>query len=487
MNYNEIEKTSAIPAPASMMETLRAIGYSLETAIADIIDNSISANARNIYIDSVWKGGESVITIFDDGCGMSQDELIEAMRPGTKHPFAKRDEKDLGRFGLGLKTSSFSQCRMLTVFSKKKGYVPVYWTWDLDYVNISHTWDLLKYIPEEYASFFDDKESGTLIIWNKLDRVLPSETLISDNRALGKFTQVMEQVKHHVSMTFHRFIEDKQIKLYCWNKLISPWNPFLINEPATQSFPEDHILGGATMKGFILPHKSKISENIYKHAEGLKGWNAQQGFYVYRGKRLLLAGEWFELFRKEEHYKLARIMIELPVKLDSEWQIDIKKSSARPPMVCKDQLRSYALKVRGQACEAYRHRGRIIRQKSGQSFQSLWLDKKKGDKWSFVINREHSLIKEFKELAYNEPEKAIEQMLRFIEETIPVKSIFIKESENGENQTKPFEDSNYDMIKFMRKIYDNQIKNGKTPEQVRAFLLNLEAFNNFPEIITSIE
>lgn len=487
MNYAEIEKISAVPAPASMIETFRAIGYSLETAVADIIDNSISAGAKNIYVDSQWKGGDSVITIFDDGCGMNCDELIEAMRPGTKHPLDDRDEKDLGRFGLGLKTSSFSQCRILTVLSKKKEYAPVYWTWDLDYVNYSHTWELLRYIPEEYTTFLDDKESGTLIIWSKLDRILPAGTSMSDNGALGKFTEAMERVKHHISMTFHRFVEDKQIKLHCWDKSISPWNPFLIGESATQALPEDYISGGATMKGYILPHKSKINDDLYKYAEGLNGWNAQQGFYVYRGKRLLLAGEWLGLFRKEEHYKLARIMIDLPNKLDTEWQIDIKKSTARPPMVCRDQLKSYALRVRSQACEAYRHRGRIIKQKSGQTFQSLWLDKKKGDKWSFVVNREHFLIQEFKELAHTDPDKAIEQMLRFIEETIPVKSIFIKESESGENQTKPFEGADNDIATIIKTIYKNQTTIGKTPEQAKAFLLNLEPFNNFPELITSLE
>lgn len=487
MDYTEIEKISAVPAPASMIETFRAIGYSLETAFADIIDNSISAGAKNIYVDSQWKGSDSVITIFDDGCGMNCDELIEAMRPGTKHPLDDRDEKDLGRFGLGLKTSSFSQCRMLTVLSKKKDNAPVYWTWDLDYVNYSHTWELLRYIPEEYSTFLDDKESGTLIIWSKLDRILSVGTYMSDNGALGKFTEAMERVKHHISMIFHRFIEDKQIKLYCWNKSISPWNPFLIGESTTQALPEDYISGGATMKGYILPHKSKINDGIYKYAEGLNGWNAQQGFYVYRGKRLLLAGEWLGLFRKEEHYKLARIMIDLPNKLDTEWQIDIKKSTARPPMVCRDQLKSYALKVRSQACEAYRHRGRIIKQKSGQTFQPLWLDKKKGDKWSFVVNREHFLIQKFKELALTDPVKAMEQMLRFIEETIPVKSIFIKESESGENQTKPFEGADNDITTIIKTIYKNQIAIGKTPEQAKIFLLNLEPFNNFPELITSLE
>ncbi len=487
MNYNEIEKVSAVPAPASMIETFRAIGYSLETAIADIMDNSISAYAKNIWLNSFWRGEDSVIMIYDDGVGMNAEELIEALRPGTKHPLDDRKQGDLGRFGLGLKTASFSQCRLLSVISKREGYAPVYYSWDLDYVNKSRKWELLRYIPAEYENFFDDRVSGTLVIWSKIDRLLPKGTSSSDENAMAKFTQSMERVKNHIAMTFHRFIEENQIKLYAWDKQITPWNPFLASEPATQVHPEDYISNGATMKGYILPHKSKISEEIYKYAEGQNGWGAQQGFYVYRGRRLLLAGDWLGLFRKEEHYKLARIQIDLSNNLDTDWQIDIKKSSARPPLACKDQLKSYALKVRGQACEAFRHRGRIIKKRSGQIFQPLWLEKKKGDKWSFVVNRDHSIIKEYKALAYKEPEKAIDLLLRFVEETVPSKSIFIKESEQGERQAKPFE-GNYQEVKISLDImFRDLIKQGKSEEQAKSMLINLEPFNHYPELIEALE
>ena len=487
MNYDEIEKVSAVPAPASMIETFRAIGYSLDTAVADIIDNSISASAKNIYLNSMWRGAHSIITIFDDGEGMNAEELIEALRPGTKHPLDDRHERDLGRFGLGLKTASFSQCRMLSVISKKDGYAPVYYSWDLDYVNESRKWELLRYVPSEFANFFDDKNAGTLVIWNKIDRLLPVGTQESDKGAMSKYMESMECVKNHIAMTFHRFIEDGQVKLYCCDRLIKPWNPFLHSESATQSLPEDYIHGGATMKGYILPHKSKISEDIYKSAEGQNGWGAQQGFYVYRGKRLLLSGDWLGIFRKEEHYKLARIQIDLPNNLDTEWQIDIKKSTARPPLACRDQLKSYALKVRSQACEAFRHRGRIIKQRSGQTFQPLWLDKKKGNKWSFVVNREHAIIKEYKDLAQTEPERAIDMLLRFVEETIPTKTIFIKESEQGDNQSKPFENNSDEIKNIIRIIFNNYITQGKSMEQAKALLLNLEPFNNYPELIEILE
>lgn len=156
MNYEELKTANATPAAASMVETFRAMGYSLETAMADILDNSISAGANNIWISRIWKGGQSIITIKDDGIGMNHQELIEAMRPGSQNPLEERSKSDLGRFGLGLKTASFSQCRRLTVYSKKADYKPVYWTWDLDYVAKTNQWELLQWIPDEYINALDD-------------------------------------------------------------------------------------------------------------------------------------------------------------------------------------------------------------------------------------------------------------------------------------------------------------------------------------------
>lgn len=150
LNYRKLEKASAIPEAAPMIETLRAIGYSLDTALADIIDNSITAGAKQILIRRIWRGGQSVITIKDDGCGMNSMEIQTAMRPGAQNPLNERQKNDLGRFGLGLKTASFSQCRKLTVLSKRHGYHSTYWTWDLDYVAQSQKWELLKWVPEEF-------------------------------------------------------------------------------------------------------------------------------------------------------------------------------------------------------------------------------------------------------------------------------------------------------------------------------------------------
>lgn len=489
IDYSKFQTTSAIPEASSMIETFRAIGYNIETAVADIIDNSISANAKNIWVNFEWKGSKTWLSIKDDGLGMNNEELIQAMRPGSKNPLQERNEKDLGRFGLGLKTASFSQARKLTVISKKADYKPVYWTWDLDFVNKTGNWDLIKYLPnEDLVKEISEFTSGTIVLWNDIDRVVKDFSQ-DDNKALDKFLLTMEQVKKHLAMVFHKFIEKSKINIFFQDKKITAWNPFLTDETATQIFPEEKIQNGnVKIEGFVLPHKSKISEEKYKYAEGVKGWNEQQGFYIYRNERLLLAGDWLGLFRKEEHYKLTRIQIELPNTLDSEWQIDIKKSVARPPLVFREQIKAYALKVRQQGVEVYRHKGKSVKQVAGQKFVPLWIDHKRGDKWFYKINRENPILDKIKEQAKKEPDKAIEMLLRFIEETIPSKSIYIKESEQPELQGTPFEDTNHDIIRnTMKAMYSNLLTQGKTDEQAKAIISNIEPFNNFVHFLEFLE
>lgn len=489
MDYSKYKTQKAEPEAASMIETFRAIGYNIETAVADIIDNSISAGAKNIWINFEWKGSETWLSIKDDGIGMNNEELIQAMRPGSKNPLEDRSNKDLGRFGLGLKTASFSQARKLTVISKKEKFASVYWTWDLDFVKQTSNWDLIKYLPDEkFEKEISKLKSGTIVIWNDIDRVV-KDFKQNDNKTLDTFLTVMMKVKNHLSMVFHRFIERKEINIFFQDEKIIAWNPFLQNEPATQIFPKEIIQNGkVAIEGYVLPHKSKISEKQYKIAEGAKGWNEQQGFYIYRNERLLLAGDWLGLFRKEEHYKLTRIQIDLPNTLDAEWQIDIKKSVARPPLIFREQIKAYALKVRAQAVEVYRHKGKNVKPYQGQKFVPLWIDHKRGDKWFFKINSEHPLIEKIKKQANNNPVKAIDTLLKFIEETIPTKSIYIRESEQPEAQGKPFEGIKHDDIwNLMKTIFDSLITQGKTKEEAKAVLVNLEPFNHYPEYISTIE
>lgn len=488
IDYSQYPTTPAIPEASSMIETFRAIGYSIEAAVADVIDNSISAEAKNVWLNFDWKGSETWVSIKDDGFGMNNEELIQAMKPGSKNPLDGRSNKDLGRFGLGLKTASFSQCRKLTVLSKKEGFQQAFWTWDLDYVKESGKWELLKFLPDaKMESENDSQKSGTIVLWNDIDRLVKNFHS-DDAKALDKFLVIMEQVKYHLSMVFHRFIESGSIKIWFQGRQIKAWNPFLISESATQIFPDEYLNNGKVIvKGFVLPHKSKISEETYKEAEGPKGWGEQEGFYVYRNERLLLSGDWLGLYRKEEHYKLARIQIDLPNTLDSEWQIDIKKSIARPPIILREQLKAYSSKVRAQAVEVYRHKGRTVKQLPGQKFVPLWIDHKRGNKWFYKINREHPLIEKSINQAETEPQKAIENLIRFIEETVPSKSIYIKEATDEDAIGKPFEGIDQEPIrKAMKQMYDKLVNEGKTDEQAKSIIFNIDPFNLFPHFLEFI-
>jgi hypothetical protein len=489
IDYSKYQTTPAIPEASSMIETFRAIGYSIEAAVADIIDNSIPALAKNVWVNFEWKGSETWLSIKDDGSGMNNEELIQAMRPGSKNPLEDRNIKDLGRFGLGLKTASFSQCRKLTVISKIAGGESAYWTWDLDFVKQSGKWELIKYLPDSISEcVIDELSSGTIVVWNDIDRLVKNFK-VGDNKALDKFLIVMEQVKKHIAMVFHRFIESGKIKIHFQNRLIEAWDPYLKDEVATQLFPYEPLLNAIiSVKGYVLPHKSKITETRFKEGEGPKGWNEQQGFYIYRNERLLLAGDWLGLFRKEEHYKLARIQIDLPNSLDAEWQIDIKKSIARPPHILREQLKAYASQIRVQAIEVYRHKGKNVKQSPGQKFVSLWIDHKRGNKWYYKINREHPIIEKLKEQAASEPDKAIETLIRFIEETIPTKSIYIKEAEEPESQGKPFEGVKHsEILKLMQLVYNSLIEQGKKDSEARSIIINLDPFNHYPEYIVNLK
>lgn len=489
--YNEIATADATPEASSTIETFRAIGYTLETALADIIDNSITAGARNIWITRIWNGCDSSICIKDDGCGMDREEAINAMRPGSKNPLSDRDEEDLGRFGLGLKTASFSQCRVLTLLSRKEGCEKTHWTWDLNFVGQCHEWKLLDWMPEENSAILDDVKTGTAVIWSELDRIIPEDAEVSDEEARRKFTEQLANVRKHLAMTFHRFIEDGDIHIWWGDSEIEPWDPFCKNEPKTQEHPMDVVQFKdriVDLKGYILPHKDDFSsEEAYLNAEGINGYNAQQGFYVYRGKRLLLAGDWLGLFRKEEHYKLVRIQIDLPNTLDREWQIDIKKSTAVPPSSCREFLRSYARSVRLLGVEVYRHRGRIIRHRSGKKFQTMWNEKKTGNTVSFVINRQHAFVQYLKLYAEEKPAKAIEMLMSFIEESIPTKSIYIKEAEAGETSTPELSEA---MIKNLKEvaagIYKAQRMNGTPEDVVKEEMKQQAPFNDYEFIIDEL-
>jgi hypothetical protein len=355
------------PDASAMMESLRAFGYSTPAAIADLIDNSITAGATNVWINFLWDGPNSYVSFLDDGCGMTAEELTQAMRAGSRSPLEDRHASDLGRFGLGLKKASFSQCRQLTVSSRSKGHPQVTRRWDLDHIRDCKEWRLLKAPAKESEARLaglDELEHGTVVLWENMDRVVP-DTAVASEADHSRFRDLIDRVEEHFGMVFHRFL-GKTIRVFINGRQprhqVRPWDPFVASHHATQQLPVESIptpAGVVVVRPYVLPQMDKLGDGLRDTAAGPAGWNAQQGFYVYRNERLLVAGDWLGLpYTKEEHYKLARIQIDLPNTMDSDWDIDVKKSRARPPGVIRDRLKVVADITRSRAVEVYRHRGR---------------------------------------------------------------------------------------------------------------------------------
>jgi len=483
------------PDAGALIETLRAYGYHLETSIADIIDNSISADAQNIWIDCSWDGERSIISIRDDGCGMTEKVLIDAMRPGSKNPLQERDPKDLGRFGLGLKTASFSQCRKLTVGSKTENTDTALRCWDLDYVNDSGEWRLVRPNKDDIHPVFselNDMKSGTIVLWERIDR-LTKGTDAENAKHKDQFYEQLDILKDHLAMVFHRFLEKPAgLKIFLNDKAIKPWDPFLRNHPSTQHLPLDHIMyrdRKIAVKPFILPHRSKLDDKMYEQAGGPGGWNERQGFYLYRNERLIVPGDWLGLviskgqpLRKEQHTKLARILVDIPNSFDGDWKIDVKKSVARPPNAIRENFQRIARLTIEKAISVCRYRGKVT-ERPDSSFTFPWSTDVVHGVYRYSINRDYPLIKDILKNS-GESGKKIAAAFRIIEETVPVPLIILNSSNHPDKIQKPFENAPSDDLKtVLGELWGSMTGSGIPPDTIRKRLEHMEPFSDYPEYV----
>lgn len=479
------------PEPGALIESLRAFGYSLESAIADIIDNSIFAFATNIHINFIWNGEKSLISIKDDGTGMDEETLKNAMRLGSRHPQDKRDLKDLGRFGLGLKTASFSHCRTLTVASKKTGQAAFIRCWDLDHINSTKKWQLLIK-GEDYADGLfhelDSHDCGTIVLWENLDRLVKNCSS-SNPKHEDLFYEEADRVKTHLSMIFHRFLSGpKSIKILINGRPLSPWNPFFDNHSATQQLPEERITyngGKIIIKPYILPHRSKLKDHEFKEAEGPGGWNTRQGFYVYRNNRLIVPGDWLGLgLRKDSISKLVRIQVDIPNTLDGDWKIDVKKSVARPPAELKERFRQIADTCIERSMNVYRHRGKIIERQNSGDFVFAWNNSVRKGIYHYEINRDHPLIEDVLKKAGTGKQEIL-TMLHLIEETVPIQLILLNSLKEVDKQPKSYEnDPPEELKKLLTTVFDSLKKTGKNEDEIISRLHSIEPFCDFPQFVS---
>lgn len=487
---------SAPPRAMAMLEALRGLGYSTAAALADIIDNSVSAGAKEVRIDFAWDGLDSRVTILDDGYGMDDAELESAMRLGDKNPLDARAAHDLGRFGMGLKTASFSQCRRLTVASVKQG-VESCLRWDLDEL-AAHPeggWFLFEGAvagSKPFMAGLNGKSAGTLILWEAMDRVVTAG-YTADN-----FHDLIDNVESHLAMVFHRLLQGPSacLTLFVNGRSVAPWDPFMSGHPAKSwTSPTTNRLtdyGTVSVQCHVLPHRDKLSIAEFEANGGPAGWTAQQGFYVYRNERLLVAGGWLGLgnsraWNREEAHRLARIRLDISNTADAEWKIDVRKSTARPPVSLRPWLTLLAENTRERARRVFAYRGTPAPAKGSLPIEQAWRVEHVKAGTRYRIDEAHPSVGAVLAGA-GVLQPLIKSMLRVIEETVPVQRIWLDTAENKETPITGFEgEPNAAVIEVASVLFEDLLeRKGLSLDEARKTMLRTEPFQKYPALIAKL-
>lgn len=402
------------------MMSARSFGnYDLAAALADLIDNSIKAHASFIEISCLFNAGDPVVTITDDGEGMSPSELMDAMRPASSNPSKERSPDDLGRFGWGMKSASFSQCKKLTVISSRNSEMSGA-VWDLDDLD---EWKMGVLNPSEIYGIdhgLSPDSSGTSVIWTHTDRLSEGGSLSN-----AEFNELIAQTSEQLALVFHRFIEGiagsrNRLSISVNGNRLDAYDPFYRKHEATQVLEiEPLLMEGTTIliQPYVLPHFSKLKPHEHERLGGEEGFLRNQGFYVYRNNRLIIYGTWFRLAKFGELSQLVRISVDIPNSLDDLWKITVDKSDAQLPAALKARLRQIIAGLRKKSGQTYRRRGGRI---DHPTAKPVWKRYSRNNEIRYELNREHPVLEELLQSTDQDTRLLVMAALRQIEQNFPV-------------------------------------------------------------------
>ncbi|MFY1673188.1 ATP-binding protein [Plantactinospora sp. WMMB334] len=374
--------TSVAPSAARLTESLRDIGYDFPTAVADIVDNSVAAGATRVEIDIRFDGAGSWVSIADDGRGMTANGLMEALRYGSRREYGRND---LGRYGLGLKTASLSQCRSVTVVSRPQTATrTVTRVIDLDVVVEEDDWLIISPDIDDHVRRAREQvadSGGTVVLWRKLDRVLP-EKRPEGGWARRRLEGLAERTVQHLGIVFHRFLEGatgEPLAITVNGVKVEPWNPFAPDEPACNVLPVQRFeitvgeaSGWVTLRPYVLPSRDRFSSPAeFDRMSGPLNWNRQQGLYIYRAERLVQWGGWGGIRGIDEHTKLARASLEFDTDLDVVFNINVAKMRVTMPPQLRQMLERPINELCIRADDAYRRTSRTPANNAGNYEASL--------------------------------------------------------------------------------------------------------------------
>lgn len=479
------------PTAEVLMTSMRAMGYTFEAAIADIIDNSISAGSSEIHIEFPIDPQDCFVAICDNGIGMDNNELFDAMKYGSQYKKHKRDSNDLGRFGLGLKAASLSQCRKLTVISKKNGKMSSF-CWDLDNIEDKCGWSIIEYNSEEieklkFVDQLKERVSGTVVIWEEFDFLKKSTCGV-----YSELSKYKDTVTNYLELIFHRYLNKPQpdnITITLNNYKLEGLDPFLEKHKKTNRRREINIAIKDTegndqkiiVQPYILPFQKDLSLKDKKMSGGIEEYRTKQGFYIYRNERLIIWGTWFGK-KRGELTKHARIRVDIPNTLDDIWGIDIKKQSATIPSIIKHQLTKAVDEAMNIAIKIQTHRGRI--ENVDDNIDYIWdrIKTPHEDQFFYQINRKSNIFNLIKNNVDDATWNIFEMVLEEIENSVPYQQIYIDKSQNkvydtiDEDRIAVIEDKARMLVKISMNCSEFSF------EEAINRLFNSEPFVKYPEI-----
>lgn len=490
-----MERIENPPIANYLMGSMRFMGYSFSDAVADVIDNSISANAQNIRVlFPTTPDVKPYVCILDDGHGMCDMELFKAMCYGSQSNEKDRAENDLGRFGLGMKSASLSQCKKMTVISKKDGQTSSY-RWDFDEVSKKTSegkWYVLKLSADELKEQpciekLDSQKTGTLVIWEEFDVISKA----SNGRVFESLTRHLNELSEHLSLIYHRFMREDKIHFYINYGEIKPKDPFLesrstlthptINQPLYDSQGRRHII---RITPYKLPFITEMSDDEQALIGGAENMSKMQGYYIYRSKRLIKYGTWFGLARHEVS-KYGRVKVDIPNSMDDIWKIDVMKKRASIPSELANQLKKTINDLITKSTNQTVHRGREVTKKSERQVY-VWnrLEARQGF-YSYHINRENYFIQAVLDELPDEYKNKVEMMLREIERNIPIHQMHLDHDVNRIDTESNKEDIS-DLFEQAVMAIEWQHIMGKDYAEAVKCILTAEQFKNSDELMKRI-
>jgi hypothetical protein len=412
---------------------------------------------------------------------MTFDELIASMKIGSSDPLEKRNDEDLGRFGMGMKTAAFSLGKRLFV-ATKQGEAFSNATWDLSYIEKQKDgkWNLIVNRDNEeelgwIKSYLNRFENCTLLVIDVLDRLVDIENL---SKSKTNFYKTIERVKKHVGMIFHRFIEEDDLNIFFGDEIIHAWNPFNIYNSATQELSEELYWEAGKqviIQPYVLPHKTKFaSTGEYEVAQGPKGWSSQQGIYVYRNRRLLVFGTWFDIIKKEPAFNLARIKLDITSDSDYDWKIDIKKSVATPPLYIRDMLERAIIVCTSASSKVYNSRGAYSKNPTSQQLGYVWEQRKNRlGTYVFYINKKHPILMEVNKKMDEDGRESLKAYIALIESYAPFMQSGLTEYLGDRKKGDPEESEKQADIKEAKGYIKKFLRHDFSKDEVETIILGM--------------